>query len=127
MGRLYEAQIVDSVEIFTCRQCGAPLCDSGDVVSKGFHGKTGQAYLVSRCLNSYFGPQEQKQLMTGVHIVRDVYCRLCHALLGWTYDYAVEERERYKTCKYVLECALFSRRYQPHALPHSGGGERGGN
>ncbi|ORC90707.1 zinc-binding protein (Yippee) [Trypanosoma theileri] len=91
---------------YGCGRCGAYLCDTGDVISRHFHGKHGKACLVSRCFNYYFGPQEEKQLLTGVHIVRDVYCSNCDSYLGWTYDFAHEEKERYKTNRFVLELEL---------------------
>ena len=41
--------------------------------------------------------------MTGLHTVCDVFCVKCHALLGWTYLEAVQESEKYKIGKFVLE------------------------
>ncbi len=41
--------------------------------------------------------------MTGLHIVRDIFCRICDTGLGWTYDFAHEEREQYKVAKFVIE------------------------
>ena len=61
-------------EIYVCKSCKAHLCSSRDIVSQHFHGKHGKAFLTRRCANSYFGPAEQKMLMTGLHIVRNVYC-----------------------------------------------------
>ena len=61
-------------EVYVCRGCKTHLCTSRDVVSHHFHGKHGKAFLTRSCANSYFGPSEQKMLMTGLHIVRNVYC-----------------------------------------------------
>lgn len=61
-------------EVYVCKGCKAQLCTSRDVVSHHFHGKHGKAFLTRSCANSYFGPSEQKMLMTGLHIVRNVYC-----------------------------------------------------
>lgn len=41
--------------------------------------------------------------MTGLHTVCDVFCVHCHALLGWTYLEAVQDSEKYKIGKFVLE------------------------
>ena len=31
------------------------------------------------------GPQEESFLMTGLHVVADINCSICQALLGWKY------------------------------------------
>ncbi|ESL08768.1 zinc-binding protein (Yippee) [Trypanosoma rangeli SC58] len=91
---------------YGCGRCSAYLCDNSDVISRAFHGKHGKAYLVSRCFNYYFGPQEEKELITGSHIVRDVFCSCCDRYIGWTYDFAYVEKERYKVNRFVLERQL---------------------
>ncbi|KEG15479.1 zinc-binding protein (Yippee) [Trypanosoma grayi] len=93
-------------EGYGCGRCSAYLCDNSDIISRHFHGKHGKAYLFSRCFNYYFGPQEEKELMTGTHIVRDVFCSNCDHYIGWTYDFAHEEKERYKMNRFVLERKL---------------------
>ncbi|EPY29564.1 zinc-binding protein (Yippee) [Strigomonas culicis] len=91
---------------YGCALCGAHLCLSQDIISRHFHGKHGRAILVDRCANYYYGPQEQKELMTGTHIVRDVFCNCCDKNVGWCYDFAHSEKERYKVQRFVLEHAL---------------------
>lgn len=91
---------------FGCAFCSTHLCLESDVISKHFHGKHGSAFLVNRCENCYFGPQEQKELMTGTHIVRDVFCSFCDRNIGWCYDFAHDEKERYKVHRFVLERVL---------------------
>ncbi|KPA83494.1 putative Zinc-binding protein (Yippee) [Leptomonas pyrrhocoris] len=91
---------------FGCGFCGAHLCVADDVVSDNFRGRHGKAFLVSRCENSYYGHQEEKQLMTGLHRVRDVFCSNCDQYVGWGYDFAVDEREMYKMQRFVLERQL---------------------
>lgn len=91
---------------FGCGFCGAHLCINDDVVSDNFRGRHGKAFLVSRCENSYYGRQEEKQLMTGLHRVRDVFCANCDQYIGWGYDFAVDEREMYKMQRFVLERLL---------------------
>ncbi len=53
--------------------------------------------------NACSGPEEIRELMTGVHTVADIFCNGCHALLGWTYLEAVQDSEKYKIGKFVLE------------------------
>ena len=31
------------------------------------------------------GPAEEKELATGLHRVRDIYCKMCLTIVGWTY------------------------------------------
>lgn len=36
-------------------------------------------------VNVEYGKAEDRQMSTGLHRVRDVYCIYCSTLLGWTY------------------------------------------
>ena len=45
-------------------------------------------------------------MITGRHLVRDVLCINCNSKLGWMYEYAMEESQRYKESKVILEEAL---------------------
>ena len=45
-------------------------------------------------------------MLTGRHMVRDVSCKNCDAKLGWIYEYATEENQRYKEGRVILERAL---------------------
>ena len=47
-----------------------------------------------------------RQMLTGRHIVRDVSCKNCNVKLGWVYEYATEDNQRYKEGKVILERAL---------------------
>jgi hypothetical protein len=61
--------------------------------------------MISNNLTSFStaGPPEVRVLMTGLHTVADIYCVQCHVVLGWTYIDAVQESEKYKIGKFVLE------------------------
>jgi len=39
-------------------------------------------------------------------MVRDVSCKNCDAKLGWIYEFATEESQRYKEGRVILERAL---------------------
>ncbi len=41
--------------------------------------------------------------MTGAHTVSDVSCTFCSTVLGWKYEGAEEETQRYKVGKFILE------------------------
>lgn len=45
-------------------------------------------------------------MITGRHLVRDVLCAKCQTKLGWMYEYAMEDSQRYKEGKVILEEAL---------------------
>jgi Yippee zinc-binding/DNA-binding /Mis18, centromere assembly len=45
---------------------------------------------------------EDRRLLTGLHTVADIYCRDCH-VLGWTYEWAYEETQKYKEGKFIFE------------------------
>ena len=46
--------------------------------------------------NSVFSETQDRVMLTGRHIVRDVTCKSCQTKLGWIYEYATEENQRYK-------------------------------
>lgn len=45
-------------------------------------------------------------MLTGRHMVRDVSCKNCETKLGWFYEFAVEESQRYKEGNFILEKAM---------------------
>lgn len=45
-------------------------------------------------------------MLTGRHMVRDVSCKNCDAKLGWVYEFATEDNQRYKEGRVILERAL---------------------
>ncbi len=47
-------------------------------------------------------------MLTGRHMVRDVSCKSCDTKLGWIYEFATEENQRYKEGRVILERALVS-------------------
>lgn len=119
-----------------CASCAADLCLSSQIISKGFTGRLGRAYLISpspspsysssssssasassssssssssspssqqSLPNTYTSPAVPRQLVTGLHTVSDVSCSFCATLLGWKYEGAEEEGQRYKVGKFILE------------------------
>lgn len=45
----------------------------------------------------------RRQLVTGLHVVADISCRVCGKVLGWKYVDASEISQRYKIGKFILE------------------------
>lgn len=71
-----------------------------------FNGQHGRAYLFERAVNTILGPAEDRPMTTGMHTVRDVMCAKCEATLGWKYERAFEQSQKYKEGKVILEKAL---------------------
>lgn len=106
-----------------CARCATDLCSSSQIISKGFTGRHGRAYLVSApppekggiaslsslgsksssLPNTFTHQAVPRQLVTGAHTVSDVSCAFCEAVIGWKYDAAEEESQRYKVGKFILE------------------------
>ncbi|KAF2445415.1 yippee-domain-containing protein [Karstenula rhodostoma CBS 690.94] len=109
-----------------CAKCLADLIPTTSIISKGFTGRHGRAYLVSPPPPTTLHPSPPKpgantdmapgdlpnththkavprQLVTGAHTVSDISCRVCDSVLGWKYVEAEEESQRYKVGKYILE------------------------
>jgi len=140
-----------------CNTCSADVAYGAQIVSKGFTGRHGRAYLVSPppspsallythasglpspsslhrpvrsppggkltktwktpdarpalasasrdLVNVRVGRPENRQLVTGAHVVADISCVVCDATLGWKYVDAREPAQRYKVGKFILETA----------------------
>ncbi|KAI2640234.1 yippee-domain-containing protein [Xylaria nigripes] len=99
-----------------CSTCGADIAFYSQVVSKGFTGRYGRAYLVSppdiplkkgedeaELMNIKVGRPESRTLVTGAHTVSDIQCAICRARIGWKYVDAKEESQKYKIGKFILE------------------------
>jgi len=57
-------------------------------------------------VNIKFSATVERIMLTGRHTVRDVHCIVCSEKLGWSYEYACEEGQRYKEGKIILEKLL---------------------
>jgi hypothetical protein len=56
-------------------------------------------------VNIKVGRSENRQLVTGSHVVADISCRVCGTKVGWKYVDARESAQRYKIGKFILETA----------------------
>ncbi|EFJ30297.1 hypothetical protein SELMODRAFT_90605 [Selaginella moellendorffii] len=102
MGQIIQ-EYLSGNRIYCCSNCHAHAADHEEVVSKQFHGRYGRAYLFNKVVNVFLGPKEERNLITGLHTVNDIYCICCQQVLGWKYDTAYEEREKYKEGKFIIE------------------------
>ncbi|KAF2640153.1 yippee-domain-containing protein [Massarina eburnea CBS 473.64] len=109
-----------------CSKCLTDLIPTTSIISKGFTGRHGRAYLVSPpTASTLYTPNSSllppsdlgsgdlpntnthkpvpRQLVTGAHTVADISCRNCGNVLGWKYVEAAEDSQRYKVGKFILE------------------------
>ena len=104
--------------LLRCGRCACDLCPTSVIVSRGFTGRWGRAYLVSApsvppdsyfradvtgLPNTHVHKPTARQLVTGAHTVSDVSCAFCGNVLGWKYVDAEEESQKYKVGKFILE------------------------
>lgn len=121
-----KAPLETCVSRLQCALCSADLCLTSQIISKGFTGRYGRAYLVSAASTtrgkavdtepastSLPNTRQQRvvprQLVTGEHTVCDICCEHCGSVLGWKYVYAEEESQRYKIGKFILETKRINR------------------
>ncbi|KAH8704714.1 ornithine decarboxylase antizyme-domain-containing protein [Talaromyces proteolyticus] len=110
------------ISYIRCARCGTDICRTSQIISKGFTGRHGRAYLVSgqhllprdkpasisphyptSLLNTITQKPVPRQLVTGAHTVCDISCVICGSVLGWKYIAAEEESQRYKVGNFILE------------------------
>lgn len=57
------------------------------------------------------GEKEEKQLITGLYNVADVYCKSCGEVLGWKYIRAYDAANRFKEGKFIIEQMKVAKEY----------------
>ncbi|TLS21272.1 uncharacterized protein PpBr36_10480 [Pyricularia pennisetigena] len=119
MGLRYN-EYLNGDRILVCKRCKAHMADQNDLVSRtnkrdssaasnlcqNFRGTHGRGHLFRTLVNVRAAQPETRDMSTGKHIVRDVFCMGCDAGVGWVYDKAWEESQRYKEGMYILEMEL---------------------
>ncbi|KAH8287146.1 hypothetical protein KR054_003830 [Drosophila jambulina] len=129
MGRIF-LEHLGGLKLFNCAQCHTNLTNRSQLISTRFTGATGKrgspcnimqcvlhnhslcdlvpgrAYLFKRVVNLTFSNIQERVMLTGRHMVRDVMCKNCGAKLGWMYEFATEESQKYKEGRVILEYAL---------------------
>lgn len=128
-----------------CQKCLTDLVPTSSIISKGFTGRHGRAYLVAPPPTSLFSiggdlsgtawtkgdlpntfthKPVPRQLVTGAHTVSDISCRSCGSVLGWKYVEAAEDAQKYKVGKYILETRRVVKSSQWEPLDDDEGGDR---
>ncbi|XP_054797267.1 protein yippee-like At4g27740 [Prosopis cineraria] len=101
----------DASASFRCRNCQTPIALRSDLLSKRFLAKSGAAFMFSHARNIMEGAKQDRQLMTGVFCVADIYCTNCGQELGWKYIQAYEPCQKSKEGKFVIEKAKILKQY----------------
>ncbi|KAI8926406.1 yippee-like protein [Entophlyctis helioformis] len=98
----------NSERVFACTTCKTHLSTHEAIISKAFQGQHGKAFLFNQVVNIYEGKPENRHMTTGLHTVRDIYCTYCQTVVGWKYDKAFEETQKYKEGRFILERQLIT-------------------
>ena len=71
-------------------------------------------------VNVYTAPKVDRPLTTGLHTVSDLYCGGCDVEVGWFYNFAYEQSQKYKENKFILiENRIVQDDKPPSAQPHT--------
>ncbi|TRY66977.1 hypothetical protein TCAL_05973 [Tigriopus californicus] len=134
MGRVY-LEHMGGQKLFNCGRCGTFLTNRNELMSTRFTGATGRAFLFTKVVNLKYSEVQDRVMLTGRHMVRDVFCKNCgsklgwievqdrvmltgrhivrdvackncNIKLGWIYEFATEDNQRYKEGRVILERAL---------------------
>ncbi|KAA0718408.1 Protein yippee-like 5 [Triplophysa tibetana] len=130
MGRIFLDHI-GGTRLFSCANCDTILTNRSELISTRFTGATGRAFLFNKacckiicnthaflgCINEdvslnwlvvnlQYSEVQDRVMLTGRHMVRDVSCKNCNSKLGWIYEFATEDSQRYKEGRVILERAL---------------------
>ncbi|KAF4660411.1 Protein yippee-like 5 [Perkinsus chesapeaki] len=89
--------------IYCCANCHTHLARRRHLLSSNFRGRTGTALLLDSVVNVVFGPQEDTIMTTGMHSIRVCFCVNCLENIGWTYEEAFEDDQKYKEHRFILE------------------------
>ncbi len=110
MGRPFY-EYLEGNNIYVCTTCGVHLTCYSELISKAFQGRSGKAYLFNKVINVKSGPREEKLLLSGLHVTCDLYCKGCHSIIGWRYEQAYEDSQKYKEGKHILEKAQLAKNF----------------
>lgn len=59
--------------------------------------------MFSHAMNIVLGPKQDKQMITGLYSLANIFCSKCSEELGWKYVQAYDFKNRFKEGKFVLE------------------------
>eukprot|EP00392_Amoebophrya_sp_AT5.2_P001443 g1445.t1 len=106
MGRVYARPLHHDGYVFGCACCKTPFAKRSDLINPHFRGRTGAAWLFDKVINVNSGEPEQAEMTTGPHRIRPIFCVQCQISVGWLYESAFMQDQRYKEGKFILEKAM---------------------
>uniref|UniRef100_A0A1I7SKB4 Protein yippee-like n=1 Tax=Bursaphelenchus xylophilus TaxID=6326 RepID=A0A1I7SKB4_BURXY len=95
MGRVY-LEHAGGMITYHCEKCHTYLTSESRLQSTAFQGSTGPAFLFTDVKNVDLSKTDTRTMITGEHIVRDVFCKNCSLKIGWMYEFAYAESQKYK-------------------------------
>ncbi|CAD5221808.1 unnamed protein product [Bursaphelenchus okinawaensis] len=107
MGRVYLEHGGGGIT-YHCERCYTYLSNENWLQSTAFQGSTGPAFLFSDVKNVDVSKADTRSMITGEHVVRDVFCKNCSAKVGWMYEFAYAESQQYKEGRFILERKLLT-------------------
>ncbi|KEY72809.1 hypothetical protein S7711_04400 [Stachybotrys chartarum IBT 7711] len=94
-------------QVWACKTCDNPLLrDMDRITYQNFRAVHGKGFLFHNAFNVDLGKTYERQMTTGWHSIRDVYCNRCNAYVGWQYEKAEHETQSYKVGKFLMEAEL---------------------
>ncbi|CEJ93250.1 hypothetical protein VHEMI08855 [[Torrubiella] hemipterigena] len=99
----------DRLQIWACRRCAMPIANEAYITSRNFRGEQGKAALCERVANTKLGEEYQRNMTTGRHTIRDLFCESCNQKIGWKYIHAPDPSQEYKIGRYIVELELLDR------------------
>ncbi|XP_010048846.2 protein yippee-like At4g27745 [Eucalyptus grandis] len=96
---------------FSCRNCRKPVALADDILSRKFRAKWGPAYMFTNAMNVVVGRTQDRQLMTGVFAVADIYCSNCHEEMGWKYVRAHDPKQKHKEGRFIIDLSKIVKEY----------------
>ena len=76
MGKMF-LEHPGGTRLYSCAKCHTVLTNRANLLSTRFTGSTGRAFLFKKVVNLAMSEKQDRVMLTGRHIVRDVSCKKC--------------------------------------------------
>jgi hypothetical protein len=114
MGRLHKSYVdARGEKHYVCKACSTDLVLATDLISDEFRSGPHKAMLFSNVVNLDEGELHERQMTSGMHTIRTIFCIDCRTELGWKYVAAADPSNKYKVDKFILIDPLISKRERP--------------
>ena len=88
MGKIF-IQHPGGSRLYSCANCDTVLTNRSELISTRFTGSTGRAFLFHKVENLTMSECQDRVMLTGRHIVRDVSCKNCKVINCIYYRFSV--------------------------------------